>query len=119
MESASAEVVISRNAKAEDAALAQVMSVITRDLHAAVEDIEPTQDEWFKAIRFLTATGHTHRLAAGSDPAIRRDRRVDADRCDQQPQTVGRVGKHGAGPVPFGRFGRILFGIKCLSGLEG
>ncbi|SEM88976.1 hydroxyquinol 1,2-dioxygenase [Loktanella fryxellensis] len=54
----SAEVVISRNAEAKDARLAEVMAVITRHLHAAVKEIEPSQDEWMQAIRFLTATGH-------------------------------------------------------------
>jgi catechol 1,2-dioxygenase len=57
-EASSAEVVIARNAAAEDARLAQVMAVITRHLHAAVKEIEPTQDEWLKAILFLTETGH-------------------------------------------------------------
>jgi catechol 1,2-dioxygenase len=57
-EATSAEVVISRNAKAEDARLAEVMAVIVKHLHAAVKEIEPTQDEWFKAIMFLTDTGH-------------------------------------------------------------
>lgn len=53
----SAEVVVSRSAKAEDARLAEVMAVIVRHLHAAVKEIEPTQEEWFKAIMFLTDTG--------------------------------------------------------------
>ncbi|WP_394690934.1 intradiol ring-cleavage dioxygenase [Hoeflea sp.] len=53
----SAEVVIGRNAKAEDARLAEVMAVITRHLHDAIKEIEPTQEEWFKAIMFLTRTG--------------------------------------------------------------
>lgn len=57
-EETSADVVISRNAKAEDARLAEVMAVIVKHLHAAVKEIEPTQDEWFKAIMFLTDTGH-------------------------------------------------------------
>lgn len=34
------------------------MAVIVRHLHAAVKEIEPTQEEWFKAIMFLTDTGH-------------------------------------------------------------
>jgi hydroxyquinol 1,2-dioxygenase len=34
------------------------MAVLTRHLHAAVKEIEPTEAEWFEAIRFLTATGH-------------------------------------------------------------
>jgi hydroxyquinol 1,2-dioxygenase len=34
------------------------MEVITRKhLHAAVKEIEPTQEEWFEAIMFLTETG--------------------------------------------------------------
>ena len=53
----SAEVVVSRNAGAEDARLKQVMEVLTRHLHAAVKEIEPTQEEWLKAILFLTETG--------------------------------------------------------------
>jgi catechol 1,2-dioxygenase len=35
------------------------MDIITKHLHAAVKEIEPTQEEWFQAIQFLTATGHT------------------------------------------------------------
>lgn len=54
----SADVVVSRNAQAKDKRLAEVMEVITRHLHAAVKEIEPTQDEWMQAILFLTRTGH-------------------------------------------------------------
>lgn len=54
----SAEVVISRNAKAQDERLKEVMAVIVKHLHAAVKEIEPTQEEWFRAIMFLTDTGH-------------------------------------------------------------
>jgi hydroxyquinol 1,2-dioxygenase len=57
-EATSANVVISRNANAKDARLAQVMAVITRKLHEAVKEIEPTEAEWFAAIQFLTQTGH-------------------------------------------------------------
>ncbi|MEN8742873.1 MAG: intradiol ring-cleavage dioxygenase [Phaeobacter gallaeciensis] len=57
-EANSAEVVISRNANAKDARLAEVMEAITRHLHAAVKEIEPTQEEWFEAIQFLTKVGH-------------------------------------------------------------
>ena len=57
-EATSAEVVISRNAKASNARLAEVMAILTRHLHAAVKEIEPTEGEWFEAIKFLTATGH-------------------------------------------------------------
>ncbi|MEC7210639.1 MAG: dioxygenase, partial [Pseudomonadota bacterium] len=54
----SADIVIGQNEQAKDARLREVMEVITRHLHAAVKEIEPTQEEWMKAIRFLTATGH-------------------------------------------------------------
>jgi hydroxyquinol 1,2-dioxygenase len=54
----SVAVVTGRNSGAEDARLKQVMEVITRKLHEAVKEIEPTQDEWFQAIMFLTRTGH-------------------------------------------------------------
>ena len=54
----SADVVSSRNANAESPRLNEVMEVITRKLHEAVKEIEPSQDEWMKAIIFLTETGH-------------------------------------------------------------
>lgn len=54
----SVEVVTGRNSNARDARLKAVMEVLTRKLHEAVKEIEPTQDEWFQAIRFLTRTGH-------------------------------------------------------------
>jgi len=57
-EANSAEVVISRNRAATDERLRQVMEVIIRHLHAAVKEIEPTEEEWFRAIMFLTETGH-------------------------------------------------------------
>jgi catechol 1,2-dioxygenase len=57
-ESTSDKVVTARNAKAEDARLKAVMEVITRKLHEAVREIEPTEEEWFRAIMFLTDTGH-------------------------------------------------------------
>lgn len=56
-EANSAEVVTSRNAAAKNERLKFVMAVITRKLHEAVKEIEPTQDEWFEAIMFLTRTG--------------------------------------------------------------
>ncbi len=88
-EANSADVVIARNAKATDARLAEVMAVIIRHLHAAVKEIEPTEEEWMTAIQFLTEDRpHVQRLAAGIHPAVRRAGRVDAGRCDQQPQTV-------------------------------
>jgi catechol 1,2-dioxygenase len=53
----SVEVVTGRNRNARDERLKTVMEVITRKLHEAVKEIEPTQDEWFEAIQFLTRTG--------------------------------------------------------------
>lgn len=52
------EVVISRIAETTDARLMEVVTVITKHLHAAVKELEPTQEEWLTAIRFLTETGH-------------------------------------------------------------
>ncbi|MEQ1950225.1 intradiol ring-cleavage dioxygenase [Mesorhizobium sp. CN2-181] len=54
----SVEVVTSRNANAKSERLKEVMEVVTRKLHEAVKEIEPTQDEWMQAIQFLTRTGH-------------------------------------------------------------
>jgi hydroxyquinol 1,2-dioxygenase len=56
-EDTSAEVVTARNAKAQNPRLKAVMEVITRKLHEAVKEIEPTEAEWFEAIMFLTQTG--------------------------------------------------------------
>ncbi|CAN7437854.1 intradiol ring-cleavage dioxygenase [Rhizobium sp. LjRoot258] len=53
----SVAVVTGRNENAKDERLKQVMEVVTRKLHEAVKEIEPTQDEWMKAILFLTQTG--------------------------------------------------------------
>lgn len=53
----SVEVVTGRNANARSDRLKEVMEVITRKLHEAVKEIEPTQAEWFEAIQFLTKTG--------------------------------------------------------------
>ena len=54
----SAEVVISRIAETTDPRLAEIVGVVTRHFHAAVKEIEPTQEEWLQAIQFLTETGH-------------------------------------------------------------
>ncbi|MEM8796377.1 MAG: intradiol ring-cleavage dioxygenase [Pseudomonadota bacterium] len=57
-EEESAEVVIARNSGDENQRLKEVMAVFTRHIHAAVKEIEPTPEEWFQAIQFLTNTGH-------------------------------------------------------------
>ena len=53
----SVAVVTGRNKNAKHERLKQVMEVITRKLHEAVKEIEPTQEEWMEAITFLTRTG--------------------------------------------------------------
>src|SRR5277367_4812672 len=53
----SVEVVTGRNARAKNQRLAAAMAVIVRKLHEAVKEIEPTQEEWFETILFLTRTG--------------------------------------------------------------
>lgn len=40
-----------------DRRLQRIMQSLTRHLHDWVREIEPTEDEWFTAIRFLTETG--------------------------------------------------------------
>src|SRR5260370_6346354 len=56
-EARSVEVVNARMSEDADDRLRQVMSVLVKHLHAAVKEIEPTHEEWFTAIRFLTETG--------------------------------------------------------------
>lgn len=54
----SADTVISRIADDADPRLKEVMAAIIKHMHAAVKEIEPTQEEWLTAIKFLTETGH-------------------------------------------------------------
>jgi catechol 1,2-dioxygenase len=54
----SAEVVVERNENTRDSRLKEVMEVVVRKLHEAVKEIEPTEEEWMKAILFLTEIGH-------------------------------------------------------------
>lgn len=56
-EDRSEEAVIARMADCPDARFKTIMSVVIRHLHAAVKEVELTQDEWFEAIQFLTKTG--------------------------------------------------------------
>ena len=57
-EAKSAETVLARMADCPDERLRTVMTSIVRHLHAAVKEVEPTQEEWLAAIQFLTDTGH-------------------------------------------------------------
>jgi len=54
----SIEVVTGRNIDAKNERVRTAMDVIIRKLHEAVKEIEPTQEEWFEAIQFLTQVGH-------------------------------------------------------------
>ena len=41
-----------------DPRLREVMTALIKHLHAFVREVEPTEDEWFMGIDFLTRTGH-------------------------------------------------------------
>ena len=56
-ETRSAEIVNARMGQSADERLQKVMTILVKHLHAAVKEIEPTHEEWFAAIRFLTETG--------------------------------------------------------------
>lgn len=51
------DAVLARLEDCADPRLRQVMGSMIRHLHAFVRDVEPTPDEWFAAIQFLTRTG--------------------------------------------------------------
>jgi catechol 1,2-dioxygenase len=57
-EARSADLVVGAIAGAKDARLRQVMESVIRHLHAVVKEVEPTEEEWLTAIKFLTETGH-------------------------------------------------------------
>lgn len=57
-EETSVDVVNARMGGDIDPRLREVIGTIVKHLHAAVKEIEPTHDEWLKAITFLTAVGH-------------------------------------------------------------
>lgn len=57
-EANSAEVVAARNADATDSRLRDCVDILIKHIHAAIKEIEPTQEEWFETIMFLTKTGH-------------------------------------------------------------
>src|SRR5262245_41996692 len=50
--------VLERVAKASDPRVRQISEALVRHLHAFVREIEPTEQEWERAIEFLTTTGH-------------------------------------------------------------
>ncbi len=51
------DAVLSSFAKIKDKRLKQIMNSIITHLHQFVKEVEPTEDEWMKAIMFLTKTG--------------------------------------------------------------
>ena len=57
-ESRSAELVVAAMAGAKNERLRQVMESVIRHLHEVVKEVEPTEEEWMTAIKFLTETGH-------------------------------------------------------------
>ena len=54
----SAKVVANRIADDTDPRLKEIITVIVKHLHAAVKELELTEDEWLEGIKFLTETGH-------------------------------------------------------------
>lgn len=56
-EETSEHAVLSRLADDVDPRFREVMESAVKHLHGFVKDVEPTMDEWFQAIQFLTATG--------------------------------------------------------------
>jgi hydroxyquinol 1,2-dioxygenase len=51
------EAVISRLKDVKDARFKQLMTSLIRHLHAFAKDVQLTEEEWFEAIKFLTAVG--------------------------------------------------------------
>ena len=54
----SAEAVLAQIGAEADPRLREVFSALVRHIHAAIKEVEITQDEWLEGIKFLTATGH-------------------------------------------------------------
>lgn len=57
-EANSAEVVAASHENATDERLRDCVNILVKHIHAAIKEIEPTQEEWFETIMFLTKTGH-------------------------------------------------------------
>src|SRR5258706_11547211 len=52
------EAVVSRLKDVKDVRFKQLMTSLIRHLHAYAKDVQLTEEEWFEAIKFLTAVGH-------------------------------------------------------------
>ncbi|MDX3098579.1 dioxygenase [Streptomyces sp. ME19-03-3] len=50
--------VVESFARTPDARLREILGSLTRHLHDFIRDVEPTMNEWERAIDFLTRTGH-------------------------------------------------------------
>ncbi|MBV9076014.1 MAG: 6-chlorohydroxyquinol-1,2-dioxygenase, partial [Methylobacteriaceae bacterium] len=57
-ESNMTEAVLARMEPGTDPRLAEIMTSLTRHLHAFVREVELTPEEWLRGIQFLTRTGH-------------------------------------------------------------
>lgn len=49
---------IRRFERTPDPRLREIMTSLTRHLHGFIKEVQLTEQEWFEAIKFLTATGH-------------------------------------------------------------
>jgi hydroxyquinol 1,2-dioxygenase len=52
------QAVMARLAQTPDARLKEIMTSLVQHLHAFAREVHLTEEEWFKGIQFLTATGH-------------------------------------------------------------
>ena len=52
------QAVVASMRESEDARLSTVMTCLVQHLHSFAREVKLTEDEWFQAIRFLTAVGH-------------------------------------------------------------
>ena len=52
------DLAVERWSNIPDPRLRQVMAAVVKHLHAFVREVEPTPQEWFTAIQFLTSVGH-------------------------------------------------------------
>jgi hydroxyquinol 1,2-dioxygenase len=50
--------VLERVGQAADPRVRQISEALVRHLHAFIREVEPTQEEWFAGIQFLTRVGH-------------------------------------------------------------
>ena len=51
------DAVLARMDGCDNPRLQEVMISVIKHLHAVVREVEPTPEEWFKAVQFLTETG--------------------------------------------------------------